>query len=410
MPRLLPRLLPAAALALLPPLLAATPAEAAPPPRKIAYAEWRGPDLRAGSLAGATLDHGAVRVSDPVATRTYGGRTYRVGRWTSPWRRPGFALTELVASWQARTPGRSWVEVRVRGRNADGRVSSWDTLARWAAGNGIRRTTVSGQSDDLADVNVDTWRAPGGLTSFQLRAVLMKSGRRSPRLQGLGAMSSRIGAVDGVTTSRPSVAGGVVLDVPRYSQMVHSGHFPAWGGGGQAWCSPTSTSMVLGYHDALPSRRARSWVPDGHRQPWVDHGARMTFDHGYDGTGNWPFNTAYAGNLTGGPAFVTRLKNLRQAERFIKKGIPLVASVSFGAGELDGAPISSTAGHLLVIVGFRDNGNVVVNDPAARTNGGVRRTYDRGQFEDVWLPTSGGLVYVITDDDHPLPGGPSPGW
>jgi hypothetical protein len=136
----------------------------------------------------------------------------------------------------------------------------------------------------------------------------------------------------------------------------------------------------------------------------------MTYDHGYDGTGNWPFNTAYAGGLTGGPAFVTRLRDLRQAERFIKAGIPLVASVSFGPGELDGAPISSTAGHLLVIAGFRDDGDVVVNDPAARTNRGVRRTYDRGQFEDVWLPTSGGLVYVITDEDHPLPGGQSPAW
>ena len=46
-------------------------------------------------------------------------------------------------------------------------------------------------------------------------------------------------------------------------------------------------------------------------------------------------------------------------------GIPLVASVSFGAGQLDGAPISSSNGHLLVIVGFEADGDVVVNDPAA---------------------------------------------
>ena len=77
----------------------------------------------------------------------------------------------------------------------------------------------------------------------------------------------------------------------------------------------------------------------------------MTYDYDYDGAGNWPFNTAYAARLAG-KAFVTRLRSLREAERFIVAGIPVVASISFGRGELDGAPISSTNGHLLVIVGF----------------------------------------------------------
>jgi hypothetical protein len=34
------------------------------------------------------------------------------------------------------------------------------------------------------------------------------------------------------------------LNVPRYSQMTHRGHYPQYGGG-QAWCSPTSLSMLL---------------------------------------------------------------------------------------------------------------------------------------------------------------------
>ncbi|HYH35701.1 MAG TPA: C39 family peptidase [Nocardioides sp.] len=409
--RLLATLLPATALALVAPLLTVA-AEAAPAPRRIAYAEWRSGDLGAGTLAGTALRRGRLKISEPVATRRFDGRRYDVGRWSSPWQRPGFALTELIPSWQALTPGDSWIEVEVRGRDDDGTVSSWDTMARWAATDRhVDRATVSGQSDDLGSVAVDTWRVPGGVTAWQVRVSLMQGGRRSPVLRAAGAVASRLPDVDGVATSEPGrAARGVVLDVPRWSQMVHSGHYPAWGGGGQAWCSPTSTSMVLGWYDALPRRSAYSWVPDDHPQPWIDHGARATFDHAYDGTGNWPFNTAYAGDRTGGPAFVTRLRSLRQAEKLIVAGIPLVASVSFGAGELDGAPISSTNGHLLVIVGFRDNGDVVVNDPAARTNAGVRRTYDRGQFEDVWLPTSGGLVYVVTDAEHPLPAGPSPSW
>ena len=78
----------------------------------------------------------------------------------------------------------------------------------------------------------------------------------------------------------------------------------------------------------------------------------MTYDHAYDGTGNWPFNTAYAATARPARRSSPGCAVLREAERFIAAGIPLVASISFGSGELDGAPISSTNGHLLVIVGF----------------------------------------------------------
>ena len=143
-------------------------------------------------------------------------------------------------------------------------------------------------------------------------------------------------------------------------------------------------------------------MPAGHTDPWVDYAARMTYDSDYEGTGNWAFNTAYAAPRVG-KAFVTRLRSLREAEAFIAAGIPIVASISYGRGELTGSAVSSSNGHLLVIVGFTRSGDVVVNDPASTTRAGVRRTYDRGEFENAWLPTSGGTVYVIHDAAHPLP-------
>ncbi|MFT4011698.1 MAG: C39 family peptidase, partial [Nocardioidaceae bacterium] len=172
------------------------------------------------------------------------------------------------------------------------------------------------------------------------------------------------------------------------------GDYPQYDGGGEAWCSPTSVSMVLGYYDALPARSAYSWVPAKHKQGFVDAAARWTYDKRLKGTGNWAFNTAYAGTRTG-RAYVTRLPDLRAAEQLIADGIPIVASISFARGQLTGAPISATAGHLLVIVGFTKTGAVVVNDPAAPTNKTVRRTYSRAQFEAAWLRKSGGLAYVI---------------
>jgi hypothetical protein len=381
--------------------LLAAPAQAAPA-RRIDYTSWDAPaDLRSGTLDGLRIAGGRLALAAAADT----------GRWTSPWATPGFSLTRLIASWSARTPGDSRVTVEVRGRSGS-TTSSWDTLAVWAAGDrAVRRTTDSGQADDLGSVNVDTWVVPAGVTAYQLRVTLARPAGQasSPSLDSVGAMSSLLPDASDVATSRPGVARGVVLDVPRYSQMVHRGDYAEYGGGGEAWCSPTSTSMVLGYYDALPPASAYSWVPSGHVDPWVDHAARMTYDYDYDGTGNWPFNTAYASSLTG-QAFVTRLRSLREAERFIAAGIPLVASIAFGPGELTGAPISSSDGHLLVIVGFTDSGDVVVNDPAASTRTGVRRTYDRGELEDAWIPASGGTVYVITDADHPLPAGSPGNW
>jgi hypothetical protein len=87
----------------------------------------------------------------------------------------------------------------------------------------------------------------------------------------------------------------------------------------------------------------------------------------------------------------------------------VIVSVTYGPGGLDNSPLPrGTTGHLLVVTGFTTTGDVEVNDPAAPSNAGVKRTYDRGQFEDAWLKRgvnggSGGVGYVIHDAAHPLP-------
>ena len=161
------------------------------------------------------------------------------------------------------------------------------------------------------------------------------------------------------------------------------------------WCSATTARS--------PPRPPTPGCGAGHTDPWVDQAARATYDAAYEGTGNWPFNTAFAASLAG-DAFVTRLEDLRAAERYIAAGIPLVASVSFASGELTGAPISATAGHLLVIVGFTDDRRRGRQRPGlTQPARGVRRTYDRAELEAAWLGGSGGTVYVIHDEAHPLP-------
>ena len=112
-----------------------------------------------------------------TGTREQAGRSYERARWTAPWQMSDFAYTELIASWAATTPGDSWLEVEVRGRNSKGVTSSWDLLGRWTSGDKfVRRTTESPQSDDLAAVDVDTWkvRGTGGLVSWQVRLSLFR--------------------------------------------------------------------------------------------------------------------------------------------------------------------------------------------------------------------------------------------
>jgi len=190
--------------------------------------------------------------------------------------------------------------------------------------------------------------------------------------------------------------------VPQFSQEIHAGEFPEYDGGGEAWCSPTSTTMVLGYWGQYPSAADMAYIPASYADRQVDYAARYTFDSHYNGTGNWPFNTAYAARY-GMDAFVTRLRSLDEAEAFIRAGIPLVASIGVDSNGLDGFLFKGSNGHLLVVVGITADGNVMANDPAATSNATVPRVYDRGQFEDAWLNHSGGIVYVIHPPGTPLP-------
>jgi hypothetical protein len=183
---------------------------------------------------------------------------------------------------------------------------------------------------------------------------------------------------------RETIAWGTVLDVPERSQMVYPG-------GGEVWCSPTSTSMVMAYWaDKLEDSSLNRSVPEA---------AAGTYDAVYRGHGNWPFNTAFAARA-GLEGYVSRFSTVVQLERWVEAGVPVVVSIAWRQGELANAPIGSTSGHLLVVVGFSADGQVVVNEPAAdpRLGQAVRRTYDRRQFEQLWLRASGATVYLI----HPV--------
>lgn len=381
----------------------------------VAFRGWSGAHaFAAGTFSGTepvgdlvVMAHptGVVDYDDPFGTG--GTVAYETASWTSPWVDPPFAFTELVASWAAQTPGGGWIEVAAD--VSDGDAEERYVLGRWAESTAdIHPTSVAGQHGALARTECDVLLAHAGVRFTRWRLVVTFARRPDtsspPRLSMLAAMASTPSTHPSVADDPRARTTATLLDVPAFSQQRHRGRLPELNGGGQSWCSPASTAMVLAYYGRGPSDDVMDWVDDDHPDPQVAHAASRTFDHAYNGAGNWSFNTAYAA-LFGLDAFVTRLRGLGDAERFIVAGIPLIASVAFTSDQLAGSGYD-TEGHLLVIAGFTAHGDVIVNDPASHgvdSNDEVRTVYDRAEFERAWLDGSGGIVYVIHPPEQPLP-------
>ncbi|MEU7933024.1 peptidase C39 family protein [Micromonospora echinofusca] len=393
--------------------------------RDVTYRGFRLPDdAGLGDLSGLRAGGRGLELADPADRLEHtdaAGRTrrYAAGSWTSPPVPVGFAVRDVVPSWTGDTPGDCWLRVELRGWHDDAPATGWYVLADWAADDhAIRRTTVPGQRDADARVDTDTLLVTDAtVTGWQVRVTLLRpeDADATPVLRAVGAVAA--GPRPAATTgpSRPAGADapptgwGTVLDVPRYSQRLHAGSHPQWGGGGDSWCSPTCTSMVLAFWGAAPAPTRYAWVAPAGPRPVVVHAARHCYDHAYAGAGNWAFNTAYAG-LHGVDAFVTRLRSLTEAEAFVAAGIPLIVSAAFTAGQVPGLDYD-TAGHLMVLVGFTDTGAPVLNDPYAPDDDAVRRIVDRDRFEAAWQGGSGGVAYVLRPPGVPLPPAPEqPNW
>ncbi|MFD8590037.1 C39 family peptidase [Streptomyces sp. NPDC059637] len=372
-----------------------------------------------GPRPGIALDRptGTLEYTDPHTGTT---ATWETATWTSRTHRLERGATEAVPSWNAHTPPGTWIRIELRGTYGDGSTTPWYVMGHWASGDSdadIRRTSVDDQGDGRSTVWTDTLSlddpASGlRLTAHQLRLTLLRraGSNETPTVWRAAVMASDVPDRFEVPASRPGVARGVELRVPRYSQEIHVGQYPEYDNGGEAWCSPTSSQMVIEHWGRGPAPEDLAWVDPAYADPQVCHAARLTYDHQYAGCGNWPFNAAYAAGYPGMQATVTRLRSMDEAELLVRAGIPLITSQSFLESELDGAGYG-TAGHLMCLVGFTGDGDVVANDPASESNEAVRRVYDRRQWENIWLRTkrydakgnvrsgTGGVCYVYWPTD-----------
>jgi hypothetical protein len=257
-----------------------------------------------------------------------------------------------VVSWNTDAPAG---EIALIAHRANGTVSEPLPYVRWSA---TERRSLGGR-DAGTRIEVDVLRS-----DVPVNAISVSSSA------GLDAISVAVPWSDLPDEAVDVDTGTAIaeLAVPVLSQYL--AEFPHERG----WCSAASLAMLLRYHGADAD---------------VPSVARAVFDAAYTGTGNWAFNAAHAGarGLRGAVAF---LRGIDHAVTFALAGLPVAVSIGWKPGELTGAPVEHSDGHLLVVRGAAGN-RVAVNDPA---HPDVATSYSRAELDRVFR-AHGRVAYLV---------------
>jgi hypothetical protein len=322
---------------------------------------------------------GFDQFSNFAASTNAGGETVLL----SPPVKAGMDWNELIVSWNAHAPAGTFVKVEARAVSAD-RMTKFYTMGLWSPDNlAFPRTSLRQQKDADGDVKTDTLELAQPADAAQVRVTLGGTNGALPDLKFLGLSFSntkvtpRAGAPD-------RAAWGKILPTPEKSQNAYPEE--------EGWCSPTSLTMVLERWAAVLNR------PEMNLD--VPQVAASVYDDAYQGTGNWPFNTAFAGSFDGMRAYVTRFNGISELEQWINAGIPVIISAPWGM--LDPSRVSTGNGHLTVCIGFTKDGDVVDNDPGTNPKKSVRHIYKRQDVIRAWAQ-SYNTVYLVYPASAQIP-------
>ena len=317
------------------------------------------------------------------------GEDFTVGMIQSPEIATGLPCDQIVVSWNSITPPGSYLTVYIQAR-CGGTWSRRFTVGIWNRDNRpVERMSVNGQTDDLAEMDCDILRLKKPADAFRVSAKLSSlDGKTYPTLRMLTVQALNSHDIEVKMRPRKSVW-GKDLAVPERSQLT----VPE----GNRFCSATSTAMVLDYWSQKLNRPELS-VP---LQEAVDR----IYDKEFGGTGNWPFNCAFAAEFGGLKCYVTRFADLAMLEEWIAKDVPVIVSMDYNI--LMHREAQGKMGHLMVFRGFTDAGDCIINDPYTNLDRGerVRKVFIRGDFAESWLSNKAamGTVYLIYPDGWKIP-------
>ena len=305
----------------------------------------------------------------PACRRTIDTAPDSARRWghdeavieTPPW--PTAGASHFVPSFTALTGAEYSVRLELSAR-VDGRWSPW------VAGVGLGPSTFEPLPPaDALGVDVDVFRARRPVEAVRARARIRAPG---PATVLAAPWMLTLSAAAPASPALPDTAARATrLDVPALSQMAADAALA------RRICSPTCVAMVLGYWQRPTPLAAL---------------AAEIFHPGTDLYGVWPAAIVAAGRR-GLAGYLLRFPDWAAAAWCLERRLPVIASVRYQTGELSGAPIAETSGHLVVLTG-RDGDDVLVNDPAAPTAAGVPRRYRLRELVRVWLERTG-VGYVL---------------
>ena len=304
---------------------------------------------------------------------------------TSPEIKSRITWNELIVSWNVDAPAGTFLKIEARAISP-GHTTKFYTLGNWSPDNGIfPRTSVRGQKDADGKVDTDTLILTQPADAVQVRVTLGGTNGALPSLKFLGVSFSNTRVSPAIRPPNHA-AWGKVIATPERSQHGYPNE--------SGWCSPTSLSMDLArWSEILNRPEINLTVPEV---------AAAVYDDGFAGTGNWPFNTAFAGSFPGMRSYVTRLDDIAEVEDWIVAGIPVILSARWDWLQ-PGRPLDAN-GHLIACIGFTENGDVVINDPATRLEKGesVRHIYRRADVVHSWTK-SHNAVYLVYPENEKIP-------
>jgi len=305
----------------------------------------------------------------------------RQGSWTGDIIPAKFPFTELIASFNLKTPGQTGVILDIRVKQGE-TWSPWLYMQSWGKTGTAQRTV---KFDD-GKVDVDTIFLTKPAEAYQARLSLQgfdfEKNRPSVRrlaicYSGKVEDSAERAKLNPPTTVPADWARDI--PVPFRGQGDFKNPKSLWG----QICSPTSTSMVMEY-----------W---GVNLPTVEN-ALAIYDSHWDLFGNWGRAVTRAGEM-GLDAYLRRFRNWDQVKAVIAEGTPIIASIRFKKGQVQGFLYEYTPGHLIVIRGLTPQGDIIVNDPAKRDKGN-HVIYPAKGMETAWF-NNGGVGYVIKKPTPP---------